>query len=386
MFLPKFAHSDRRKRAALTAGRLITATWRLIIVAWLVSLGPVSLDISSARAAEWRLTDRTRIRLATVEEGRTALAKRDVYIRSLSALDRQVRLRTDMYVSEQRFLDHTVDQVLAWDEAEAEKIRTIVGAIRAKLMPWHLPLPPAVLLVKTTGCEEDGAAYCRGAVVVLSQDRLAASAEQLERTLLHELFHVLSNHNHDLRRRLYAVVGFRPCTEIELPAELAARRLTNPDAPENNYYTEVTHEGRTHWVAPLLYAEQDEYDPQLGGLFEILKFSLVSLKTRGDRWRVRELDGKPLLLNVADVPDYYEQIGRNTKYIIHPEEVLADNFVLLVGEKQDVPTPRVLEGMRAVLEDEPENVTKEGPKEEPTARMRRRIFSLPGRRAVRRGR
>ncbi len=74
MLLPKFAHSDRRKRAALDAGRLITA-------AWLVSLGP-----ASARAAEWRLTDRTR-----------------------------VRLRTDMYVSEQRFLEHVGDQVLAWE-------------------------------------------------------------------------------------------------------------------------------------------------------------------------------------------------------------------------------------------------------------------------------
>ena len=34
--------------------------------------------------------------------------------------------------------------------------------------------------------------------------------------------------------------------------------------------------------------------------------------------------GEPVLLDPANVPDFHEQIGRNTKYIIHPEEVLAD--------------------------------------------------------------
>ena len=47
-----------------------------------------------------------------------------------------------------------------------------------------------------------------------------------------------------------------------------------------------------------------------------------------------------LLLKPDDVPDYFAKIGRNTGYIIHPEEVLAENFVLLVRGKSDVPTPR----------------------------------------------
>jgi hypothetical protein len=49
------------------------------------------------------------------------------------------------------------------------------------------------------------------------------------------------------------------------------------------------------------------------------------------------------------VKGFHEQIGRNTGYIIHPEEVLADNFVLLVRRETDVPSPEILERMDALL-------------------------------------
>jgi hypothetical protein len=44
-----------------------------------------------------------------------------------------------------------------------------------------------------------------------------------------------------------------------------------------------------------------------------------------------------------------EQVGRNTQYIIHPEEILADNFALLVLGESKIPTPEILQKMREVL-------------------------------------
>ena len=32
---------------------------------------------------------------------------------------------------------------------------------------------------------------------------------------------------------------------------------------------------------------------------------------------------------------FYEQIGKNTQYIIHPDEVLADNFIIMCMAKED---------------------------------------------------
>lgn len=42
-------------------------------------------------------------------------------------------------------------------------------------------------------------------------------------------------------------------------------------------------------------------------------------------------------------------MGRNTGYIIHPEEILADNFKLLATGAENVPSPQILEKMRVIL-------------------------------------
>ncbi len=34
-------------------------------------------------------------------------------------------------------------------------------------------------------------------------------------------------------------------------------------------------------------------------------------------------------VRIKNITGFYEQIGTNTQYIIHPDEVLADNFVLM---------------------------------------------------------
>ncbi len=49
------------------------------------------------------------------------------------------------------------------------------------------------------------------------------------------------------------------------------------------------------------------------------------------------------------MPDYFGAIGLNTRYIIHPEEILADNFVLLVRGERKVRTPRIIEELERVL-------------------------------------
>jgi hypothetical protein len=54
----------------------------------------------------------------------------------------------------------------------------------------------------------------------------------------------------------------------------------------------------------------------------------------------------------------YEQVGRNTQYIIHPEEIMADNFAELVMQDRSVPTPEILQKMLAVLTGKPIGGTK----------------------------
>merc|ERR1711957_630416 len=60
-------------------------------------------------------------------------------------------------------------------------------------------------------------------------------------------------------------------------------------------------------------------------------------------------DGSCELIDPKDVDkQYHEAIGRNTKYIIHPEETCADNFAFLVTGL-DVPDKELQKRFERVL-------------------------------------
>lgn len=308
--------------------------------------------VATSTAVEVQLGDHTVVRFADQHEGIAALIKRDDYIQQLSPFDRQVRLRIDRPVSEEEFLGFTAGHVRPWSHDEIARIAPMLDELAKKLRSWKLPLPPVILLVKTSGEEEGRAAYCRGNAIVLPQNMVDQQPSRLPKILPHEVFHVLSSHNPELRQRLYATIGFYPTGEVQLPESLAARKITNPDAPLNNYAiaTDSPGGGRVEWL-PILVSKSERYDPARGGtLFNYLEFRLLQLERDGNTWRPSLRNGQPVLIDPASVPGYAAQIGENTKYIIHPEEILADNFVFLLDGRIDLPTPRVVEAMGNVLQ------------------------------------
>jgi len=56
-----------------------------------------------------------------------------------------------------------------------------------------------------------------------------------------------------------------------------------------------------------------------------------------------------LLLSPDQVFGFLEQIGMNTTYIMHPEEILAENFTFLVQGKKGLPTPEILRKMKLIM-------------------------------------
>jgi hypothetical protein len=290
------------------------------------------------------------VRFASIEEGRRILGTRDDFVASLSAFDRSARLRTGRDVNTEKYLKFVSAQVLAWEDAEIQKLRSIFESIGKKLSRFRMRFPERVSLVKTTGKEEGDAAHCRGNAIVLPRNEVASPSAKLEQLLIHELFHIFSRNDAARRKSLYAVVGFKPCSEITLPKKLRRRKITNPDAPKIDVFIEVTHRGKKIEVVPVLLSSHTRYDVKRGGnFFDYLTFQLLQVEKRGEEWVVKKARGRPVLLTVPDVQGFTEQIGRNSDYIIHPEEVLADNFVLLANRRSNVPTPRILEEMKKIL-------------------------------------
>ncbi|MBW3595685.1 MAG: hypothetical protein KY475_00255 [Planctomycetes bacterium] len=291
------------------------------------------------------------IRFSSVEAGAEVLRREDEFTRTLSRFDLQSRLTTTGDVSSEDLRRFAARQVVPWSESEIEEIAPLIASLREQLDDFPPLFPETVLLIKTTGKEEGGAAYCRQNAIVLPGSMLRRPAESLKRLLAHELFHVLSRHNPELRDRLYAVVGFRPAGSIELPASLADRKITNPDAPGIEHFVELRTDRGVIAATPILFASVDEYDPAIGGsFFGVMQFRLMQLRRDGEKWRpARDAHDEPILLDPRETPAYLDAVGRNTDYIIHPEEVLADNFAHLLLGAEDLKTPRIVEELRAVL-------------------------------------
>jgi hypothetical protein len=180
------------------------------------------------------------------------------------------------------------------------------------------------------------------------------SGKPLDDVVMHELFHVLSRNNAARRDELYALIGFEHCRVIE-PASYAARRITNPDAPSLANFLPLRTDA-TEGLVPYLYAASDFFDPGAGPEFEQqFRMGFLHVQVTGDgagrQCAAFPAEVEPMLPLAAHKAEIEAKTGGNTGYLIHPEETLADNFALLMlGSRKPVPSPWVLEKLRAWLE------------------------------------
>jgi hypothetical protein len=334
-FTPNRPPQAFKRAAALTA-------------AWLVLLA-FAPTILRAQAKPAEGPD---VVFATMEQGREILTNRDEFVVRLSPFDRAARLKTAESVSEERYLKFVGENVLAWTSAETQKVVAAFQALEPELRALSVPLPKPVIMIKTTGKEEGGADYTRGHAIILPAPHLSGSVTALRGTLAHELFHVISRANPEMREKLYGAIGFVRCEEVTLPPELERRRLTNPDAPRNDHCVKVQAGGGPLWAVPILYSRSEHYDPKKGGeFFEYLEFRLLLAERETNSPALKPIyAGEEVkLARPETVSGFYEQIGRNTAYVWHPEEILADNFALLLRRRDGVPSPEILEKMREIF-------------------------------------
>jgi hypothetical protein len=302
-----------------------------------------------------KLDDKTDIMLASVDEGVKTLTSRDDFVQRLSPFDRAARMKTTEYVSEEKYLEFVSKNVLQWNKDDKKLVSDVFSDIAPLFKEMVLPWPEKILIIKTSGKEEGGAAYTRSNAVVIPESMLKSDQRQnLRRTMCHELFHILSRKNPELRDKLYQAIGFYKCKEIEFPPQFASRKITNPDAPINDHCIKLKLGKDSIWAIPILVSKSEKYDLAQGGEFInyiSLGFLVISKDNSTVLKNVTYDKNNPQIVGVNDVTGFYEQVGKNTQYIIHPEEILADNFAALVLGNKNVPSPEIIEKMKAVLKE-----------------------------------
>ena len=296
---------------------------------------------------EFTLQPGTVIRLSNTQRAKELVTTRDEYTAVLSKFDLQSKTQRKDSVTVDDYLQYTSEQVKDWTDAEKESFGKVIRSVGSKISSLGLKInmPPKIEIVKSTMKEEGGAdGFTRGAYIVL-QD-IMVSSPKVENLFIHELFHVLSRYNPDMREKIYNSLGFHKCNEVAYPKEIADKRLTNPDAPLNNYYITVLNDNQPVDVMMILYSDLSY---QGGSFFKYLKIGLMEVEGDSSSKTPVIKNNYPVIFETDKVKNFYEQVGRNTNYILHAEEISAEHFVALLNQAKDLPNPELIEAMKNAM-------------------------------------
>ena len=296
-----------------------------------------------------------------LDRARELITSKDAFIRNQSAFDRQARMRIPLEAQEVTLKDYLTflkTQVRPWTKADLADLKQVFISIAAKFKGLAFQLPKEIYLVKTSGVEEAGSAYTRRQdVIVMPEDFLApmeqgggtalhpsAGMTKTENIYIHECFHLFSKNNPGIRQKLYADVGYRQSKKsVTLPdvpwngRPMPTMKLTNPDTPVLNVIIDLVPRGSKEAMPfmPVLLAKA----PYESGLFfEDMEWVFLAIdEVTFTDWRVRlDKKGQPIVLKASDQAvkaQYMKKIGRNiADELFHPDEVLAQNFVLAINQ------------------------------------------------------
>jgi hypothetical protein len=301
-------------------------------------------------AQTFTFSDNTIIKFLPPNDACAILLDNDEFITSLSPFDLSARLKTDKDVSTEEYLHLISKSILNWSNSEIDSIMKKFISISEKLLAYKINFPDTIYLIKTTGEEEGGSPYTRNNAIVLPASLIEKDNSVMENLLLHKLFHIYSRFNSVEKEKLYSVIGFEKCNEIEYPQKLSKIKITNPDSPRNDHLIKILLNDDIIAALPVTFSRNQKYDPKYGKeILDYLDFQLMVLDKADDHYIPKLINGTPEFLSIEQMLDYYAIIGRNTYYIIHPEEILADNFTFMILETTDLPSPEIIDGMKKVF-------------------------------------
>jgi len=289
-----------------------------------------------------------RIKFASVERANELLQQEDNFTDSWSQFDIDSRMHKPNS-SKADLLNYISTQIREWTPDEMTKLALVFQIVDQKIKEqgFAIDFPNDIYFIKTTAEEEGGAGgYTRANYVVLQEAYVSkASEDDLMNIVVHELFHVLTRHNPEFRKAMYNIIGFKIMNEVQYPEKIRHYRITNPDAPQVDSYITLQVDGQYKDCMMILYSNRDYVD---GHFFKYLNIGFLSL-IGGENKSVEYKADMPVIYSMQDVSGFYEQVGKNTQYIIHPEEICADNFVHTILSKKDLSDPEIIDKIRGLL-------------------------------------
>jgi len=184
----------------------------------------------------------------------------------------------------------------------------------------------------------DNVFYTRENAIVIPAKKLVESnrtPEYFLTTMLHEFFHLYSRKHKDKKEELYALIGFKPVDNLTFPETMLRKRLLNPDGMDLNYAIDLkTKDNQAFKAIPYTFSFSEGWEQNKKDYLHHLAFDLFRIDSTENGWQaVTTTTGYLSTISHTAHPEFREQIKNNTDYIIHPDEILADNFSMLAVSK-----------------------------------------------------
>lgn len=265
--------------------------------------------------------------------------KRNGFFEKVTAVEMSIQMKKPLLPGQTRaellpeYVRFMKTEVADFSEAEVKYLSGIVEKMVKTVYSVNSDIFPDTLkLIKTKGNHYgEGVWYTREDCIIIPAGELAAqNTKAFTSTMYHELFHVYSRLNPAKSVELYKLIGFKSIgyDQVVLPTGLAERVLHNPDGVDFAQKISLTQEDKSviHAI-PIIYANAKGYQ-EGKEFFGYLEFNLFQVEQQADgKWHVKvKEDGFSSTLSLDKQPDFFRQIKDNTGYIIHPDEVMADNF------------------------------------------------------------
>jgi hypothetical protein len=216
--------------------------------------------------------------------------------------------------------------------------------------------PEDIRLIKTKAHHYDAEMYYtrENCIVIPAPILKQKNYDAFLQTMLHEISHIITRLNPNVKAQLYALVGFKKIEmPLDMPDALRRRMLTNPDGVDINWANTLTSAtGKTVFTLPLIYAKDTLFDPKKPDFGDYLGWNYYELAPSADnKMLVVQTVGnrQQSTLDTRGINDLFLK-NYNTAYIIHPDEIVADNFsLLMLSQKKATLLNTCTEGGKTLL-------------------------------------
>lgn len=310
-----------------------------LLIIWTV------LFLSQAYAEETILN----YRFADADEAAAMLISNRTYYEGLTQNDLNFRMQKQNAELDE-MLAFAATQTRDFSDEEKAAIDGTMRAIEKTCLDqgYHLPALDDVVFAKTTMREEcDAGAYTHGTQIYLGESVLAFAFEDdpekiqyFREIIAHELFHCLTRNHPDFRAGMYSILGFTVVdTDYEFGSTISERIISNPDVEHHNSYASFDINGQMRECTVIFTTALPFKEPG-DSFFNSMVTGLVPI------------DDLDTLYTSDEAANFWEVFGRNTPYVIDPEETLADNFsyTLIYGVDDTLyESPEIIQAIDAFL-------------------------------------